>query len=594
MHPAFGARIVTPAVPPGLEATCQQDEPVPPMKGNSTAMLDSYADNSLNGLQLPGAQLLVAASGAPPPMALSYATESNLSSPWLHLWQLQQHQQQHHQQRQQQQQQRQEPLQPPHAAPVADECSAATANLVASLSKLVQVMSQPAQTMPFEVPQQPWTEDPVKVQMQHLHQHLQTFQDPAAVRLQQMQEQLRNLQDRLHQAAAALDGHQTGDYHPTGDYQDPLRPLPIAPPVAPVAAASFDACAATAAANAAATAAAARWQRVVGPDTGDHGRPSQWMAPPAPAAARFPPYCPPGPPDSAASSAAQEHEIALQLAAAAASAAAAAGAALAAARSQERTGIPNGNACSHAGANVRAERSLAVPTHGPQRSTATPISVGNQEVVRDAQRKETLGMHLTDMQTEDPRCVFIVRRITSMGFQSQEILTMHFSRYGEVSRVLVAHSKVKPFRNNPTAQPRIRPGSLGFVVMKTAESVELILAGGKEQTVAGVLICVQRFEQPAKPREGRAVSTTDSTSAGDTPGSGSRSGSNGSEKDSNDGSNDSCEKTGSRSGSNGSEEGSNLGSDEGVSSGVSGANRRRADGANGPRIRNKNVLRTAV
>jgi hypothetical protein len=360
-------------------------------------------------------------------------------------------------------------------------------------------------------------------------------------------------------------------------------------------AAAFDACAATAAANAAASAAAARWQRVVGTDSGDHSRPSQWKAPSA-AAARFP-LC--SPPDSATSSAAQEHEIAVQLAAAAASAAAAAGAALAAARSQggtfqETPGILNGSASNHVGANVRPERSMGVPTRVPQRSTAAPASVGNQEVIPEAQRKETLGMHLTDMQTEDPRCVFIVRRITSMGFQSQELLTMHYSRYGEVSRVLVAHSKVKPFRNNPTAQPRIRPGSLGFVVMKTAESVELILAAGKDQTVAGVAICVQRFEQPAKPREGRAVSTTDSTSAGDTPGSGSRSGSNGSEKDSNDGSNDSCEKTGSRSGSNGSEEGSNLGSDEGVSSGVSGANRRRADGANGPRTRSKNVLRTAV
>eukprot|EP00931_Biecheleriopsis_adriatica_P026273 TRINITY_DN15_c1_g1_i1.p1 TRINITY_DN15_c1_g1~~TRINITY_DN15_c1_g1_i1.p1 ORF type:complete len:857 (-),score=184.62 TRINITY_DN15_c1_g1_i1:189-2690(-) len=177
----------------------------------------------------------------------------------------------------------------------------------------------------------------------------------------------------------------------------------------------------------------------------------------------------------------------------------------------------------------------------------------------DCDLKTTLGMHLTELQDEDPQCVFIVRRISSMGFQSQDKLTSHYGQFGKVLKVLVAHSKVKPFRRH-SAQARIRPGSLGFIVMKDQQSVEKILALGAEQTVAGCCICVEPFEQIAKP-PGRTTATSnagDSTTTGDstTPGSGSRSGSNGSDGS---GSRDS-------NGSNGSEEGSDKGNSAGESS----------------------------
>lgn len=163
-------------------------------------------------------------------------------------------------------------------------------------------------------------------------------------------------------------------------------------------------------------------------------------------------------------------------------------------------------------------------------------------------------MHLTQLQDQDPQCVFIARRISGMGFQSQEILASHFGQYGKVLRVMVAHSKVKPFRR-PGTVSRVRPGSLGFVVMEVPENVEIILAMGTEQVVAGHRISVERFEQIAKPRDGHASSNGDSTtSAGDsvTPGSGSRAGTNGSGSENSGGSR-------ADSGSNGSEEGSDKG-----------------------------------
>jgi len=144
-------------------------------------------------------------------------------------------------------------------------------------------------------------------------------------------------------------------------------------------------------------------------------------------------------------------------------------------------------------------------------------------------QKLTLGVHLTHLQGEDPKCVFIARRITGLGFQSQDLLASHFSQFGKVTKVLVAHSKVKPFRR-PGVKSRTRPGSLGFIVMEDAEAVEKILSAASQQTVAGCQISVEPFEQIAKPREGAASTAGDSTTtAGEstTPGS---SGSNGSEE----------------------------------------------------------------
>jgi hypothetical protein len=173
-------------------------------------------------------------------------------------------------------------------------------------------------------------------------------------------------------------------------------------------------------------------------------------------------------------------------------------------------------------------------------------------------KKSTLGMHLAQLQEEMPECVFIARHIGGMGFQSQDLLESHFKQFGKVERVLVAHSKVKPFRR-PGTHSRIRPGSLGFVVMEKKESVDYILTLGSEQIVAGFRICVERFEKTAKPlcesRDGIAASSAGGSTTADstTPGSGSRSGS-GSGSNSN-----GSEEGSANSGSNGSEEGSEKG-----------------------------------
>mmetsp|Transcript_123279 Transcript_123279/g.310297 ORF Transcript_123279/g.310297 Transcript_123279/m.310297 type:complete len:811 (+) Transcript_123279:41-2473(+) len=218
------------------------------------------------------------------------------------------------------------------------------------------------------------------------------------------------------------------------------------------------------------------------------------------------------------------------------------------------------NSCS---AMEMPDTQLASPPSAPpqEQDVLSPGGSGLAPLPERMNQKKTLGMHLTELQREDPKRVFIVRRISSMGFQSQETLASHYSQYGKVIRVLVAHSKVKPLRN-AGAQPRIRPGSLGFIVMDSAKAVKCILAVGKEQIVGGSRICVEPFEQTAKPREGGhsvAASTADSvsTATGDTPGSGSGSGSGGSRSGSNGSGSTGSEKG---SGSTGSDKGSDEGS----------------------------------
>jgi hypothetical protein len=103
----------------------------------------------------------------------------------------------------------------------------------------------------------------------------------------------------------------------------------------------------------------------------------------------------------------------------------------------------------------------------------------------------SIGGQLRALEDEHPQCVFIVRRCHSLGFQSSELLAQHYSEFGQVRRVLVMPSTVKCAPKK--AATRVRPGSIGFIVMADAGSVERILREGGEQTVAGKTVTVGRF-----------------------------------------------------------------------------------------------------
>jgi len=117
-----------------------------------------------------------------------------------------------------------------------------------------------------------------------------------------------------------------------------------------------------------------------------------------------------------------------------------------------------------------------------------------QDVRAKGRHAQTLSTSLRVLSREDPQCLFIVRRINKLGFKAIPVLKRHFSAYGAVVQVLVAHSTVRQHRD-PSSQARQRPSSLGFVQMATPEAVLAVLAVGAEQEVQGLTIRVQRFER---------------------------------------------------------------------------------------------------
>jgi len=135
---------------------------------------------------------------------------------------------------------------------------------------------------------------------------------------------------------------------------------------------------------------------------------------------------------------------------------------------------------------------------GRARSATVSSSQGetNDGARPDRERpSHTLTWSLRALSGVDPDCVIIVRRINRLGLKSARHLKQHFSSYGPVVRVLVAHSTVHPGGSGKA--PRQRPSSLGFVHMSTPDVAQAILAMGPEQEVDGVTIRVQRFEGSA-------------------------------------------------------------------------------------------------
>lgn len=108
---------------------------------------------------------------------------------------------------------------------------------------------------------------------------------------------------------------------------------------------------------------------------------------------------------------------------------------------------------------------------------------------------ETLRMPLRSLLHVDSNRVLIVRKINRLGFSSPTTLKEHFSWYGTVEKVLVAHSRVKSGGGQAGMVSRLRPSGLGFVVMSRMEEAEVILAQGAEQQVCGTVIRVQKFER---------------------------------------------------------------------------------------------------
>jgi len=116
---------------------------------------------------------------------------------------------------------------------------------------------------------------------------------------------------------------------------------------------------------------------------------------------------------------------------------------------------------------------------------------------------QTLSTSLRVLEDEDPDCLIIVRRISKLGFKATRSLKQHFSAYGQVVKVLLAHSTARQYCDQQFHVKR-RPSNLGFVQMATADAVTQIVASGTSQEIEGVSICVARFERHDEEDDGLA------------------------------------------------------------------------------------------
>jgi hypothetical protein len=104
----------------------------------------------------------------------------------------------------------------------------------------------------------------------------------------------------------------------------------------------------------------------------------------------------------------------------------------------------------------------------------------------------SLRQDLELLRQRQPEHVIIVRKIKKLGFESPQFLDEHFSQYGEVKELLVAHSHIKPTAKRPNG--RVRPAALGFIVMANGEAAQNAFQAGTEQMIRGVSIELASFE----------------------------------------------------------------------------------------------------
>jgi len=119
-----------------------------------------------------------------------------------------------------------------------------------------------------------------------------------------------------------------------------------------------------------------------------------------------------------------------------------------------------------------------------------PINKASRVPKQQSKRKpavepESLATHLRDLANVDSARVLLVRRINHLVDPTVAIKD-YFSKFGPVDNIMLSGTRSKP--------GKIRPATLGFVVMAAVEGVEAILAKGLEHDIQGVSISVSLFQ----------------------------------------------------------------------------------------------------
>ena len=97
---------------------------------------------------------------------------------------------------------------------------------------------------------------------------------------------------------------------------------------------------------------------------------------------------------------------------------------------------------------------------------------------------------LNVLDSEEESCIFIVRKISKLGFSAHDSLNQYFSKYGLVKKILLLPSRGK-------GDSRNRPASMGFVVMGSQYECRNVLMS-ENHRVSFFDIQVQKFVRNTK------------------------------------------------------------------------------------------------
>jgi len=107
---------------------------------------------------------------------------------------------------------------------------------------------------------------------------------------------------------------------------------------------------------------------------------------------------------------------------------------------------------------------------------------------------------LNILDSEDETCIFIVRKISKLGFSAYDSLNLYFAKYGSVKKVLLLPSRGK-------GDSRNRPASMGFVVMHSATDCQGVLRS-ENHRINFVDIQVQKFVRNTKVQVSDGITVT--------------------------------------------------------------------------------------
>jgi len=130
-------------------------------------------------------------------------------------------------------------------------------------------------------------------------------------------------------------------------------------------------------------------------------------------------------------------------------------------------------------------------------------------LVNDAPGTESLRSHFSELDGVPCGRIFLVRKIQRLGLGSADAVQAHFSAYGDVENVLVAHSPV--LSGCKTYVRRLRPSNLAIVIMRTPAMAERVHREGRDHVVNGSSVCVEPYQRRGE-TQGKAEAELDTTS----------------------------------------------------------------------------------